>query len=182
MIQTLALLVALTSLSASATPLSNINGMQGRLETISCRGGNVASKAKAETVYQMADKQCKGLSGTAMDSCFKKVIKANTTSAAVMFRGQAIPEQKQIEMTIKTISGNQLLFKSLREGYHADGNEGQISLVFHRVGISNDDYIIETGRLLADGNLTPQIIVPVKRRALEDQIYFFFDCRLSWIY
>jgi hypothetical protein len=53
--------------------------------------------------------------------------------------------------------------------------------MFQRVGVSNDPYMIESGNLSDDGKSVSSAIVPIHRRILADQVYFFLDgCTLNW--
>lgn len=176
------LIVALMGVSAFASLLPNVNGMAGRLEILSCEGANMVKASKAAQVYQAAEASCAGAPEININTCFEKAVKKNTTFVAANFKGVAIPETKQFKMTIKSTSGMQL-FSSIREGYHGDANNNGIVLFFNRVGMTGDSYMIESGRLSNDARSVPSLIVPVNRRAIfGDDVYFFFNCTLRWIY
>lgn len=164
---------------AFAAPISNINGITGRLELISCHGGWYANKSYVDTTLQTMAETC----NTAPDEveCFENLVKHHLSYAPVSFQGNAIAGSKNFDMTIKTSNGINL-FHSIRNGFHADGPDGAISLFFYRLGITNDPYVIDTGILTNDGKSVPMLMVPVKRRLLPDQTYFFFDCTLRWLY
>lgn len=175
-----ALIISLISLSAFAEPLPNINGMVGRLELMVCDGANVVKAANVTALYEQVEEACKLAPN--MDTCFEKYVKTNTPFVSSRFTGKSIPETKQFNMTINATPTGALLFSSLREGFHADASDNGIVLMFKRAGVPNDDYMIETGRLASNGASVPSLLVPVKRRLLADQIYFFFNCTLRWVH
>lgn len=178
MLQVLALFI--TSL-AMAAPIPNISGVVGRLEVIVCNGAQAVKASAAGKVYQKAELACGNIPAESIDACFEEVVKQNTTFVESSFRGAAIQNTKQFKMNITSKAGK-TLFSSIREGYHGDTNNNGIVLYFNRAGVSGDEFVIETGPLSKNGRSVPSLIVPVKKRLVSDEVYFFFDCALRWIY
>lgn len=174
------LALALASGAVCADPIGNINGISNRLESLTCwNAGYMTSMAQAKKVNQNAEKECDSIPEDQMEACFREVVKKNAEQVNVIFRGTAIAKHKEFKMVITSGNSNHEYFNSLREGFHGDGPDG-ITLMFNRAGVRNDDFLIETGLISEDGTSTPMVIVPVKRRLLADQVYFFFDCKLIW--
>lgn len=177
------LLLALTFAGqvASADPIRNINGVDGRLERLFCfsGGGYVANKSNMTKIDQRAEKECTSGTEQEKEACFREVVKKSADLVNVIFNGSAIAGQKEFKMIIGDGNSNREYFHSIREGFHGDSPEG-ITLMFNRAGVQDDEFMIYTGLLSEDGNSTPMVMVPVKRRLLADQVYFFFDCKLVW--
>ncbi len=158
----------------------NIYGVTGRLETLKCQGAYVTKLSNQSVIDQALEANCGSITEpAAAEICFAKVVKTIAKAAPTAeFIGTAISGQKTFDLTI--VDGTKTLFQSVREGFHADGENGSISLMFQRVGISNDQYTITSSQLLRYRRVN-SLIVPVKRRIFADLEYFFLDgCSLVW--
>jgi len=183
MIYMFTLFAALLTQAVSAEVITNVTGMTGRLETITCvEGATVTLTSNAQNVYAKAEAECKVSEEAEFDACLQAAIKKYTKFAPVKFRGDAIVGTKQFEMRINPAIGRGQLFYSIREGFHADTNNKGVALMFNRVGITNDEFLIESSRLSQDGNKIAMLMVPVRIRFLPDQLYFFYNCNLNWIH
>lgn len=173
----------MTSAALLLAVLPNIFGITGRLEQISCPApGHVVEMSRAQRVYQNAEESCGSVPEHEFEGCFKNVVKKSLPGLPVVFTGHAVADKKTFNMTITTVPVKKVLFSSVREGTHGDLNNGGVNLMFYRAGIPSDTYMIESARLGEDMKSTTSLIVPVKRRLLSDQVYFFFDCELRWVY
>ncbi len=176
-------LIMLSSFKICAEVIPNVFGISGRLESLTCRSGAfVMGLAEREKLFARAEATCKDSPEAEFEDCFESVVRKYVPASNVVFKGLAIEGKKPFQMKILSLNGKNIYFDSLREGLHADMNDGGISLMFNRLGVPDDEFMIESGRLSDDGKTVSSLLVPVKRRLLSDQLYFFFDCQLEWIY
>lgn len=137
-------------------------------------------KTANHSLPQKVEEECSSESGEQFDACFLDVIKSIAKSAPqAIFSGLANDGVETFQMNI--LLDNKIVFNSTRVGTHADGESG-ISLMFNIHSDEEDmDYIIESGQLTTDGNATPYIYVPVRRRIVSDLVYVFTEgCSLTW--
>lgn len=172
-------ILILSCLSVSAQVIPNINGVEGRLENISCHGAWVANKARLESrTYPEIERVCRNDD----DACIEQMIKkSSVTNINAHFNGLALIGQKKFSMTIVDTASNKLLFRSIRTGFHGDTVKG-INLMFQRDGVVNDEFLISINDLVNEGKTAPMMMVPVNRSFVADQVYFFFNCDLVWLY
>ncbi|MGK5082080.1 hypothetical protein WDW37_02150 [Bdellovibrionota bacterium FG-1] len=173
--------LTLASLAYASGP-SNIAGISERLESMTCRGAYWTTKADSEKrIGPAIDSACRSVSdAAAAEACSFSVIKQMSKAAPeALFVGNAVSGQVTFQMSI--VDGGKQVFSSLRTGSHGDGVDGNISLNFQRVGVSNDPYMIESGSVSGESDKVSSFMVPIRRRLAPDLVYFFVDgCTLNW--
>lgn len=174
----------LSSLSLFASPVvENIGSVNGRLESMSCRGARVAPNSSYLEILALVVKNCpNGIMG---DACFKKAVIKKTKYVDVSFQAKAVPNKTDIEMKVFVTETGLTLSKTLRRGYWQGPVNEPVALSFDRVKyLSGDDFnSIETSFLTNGKRKASYISVPVVNESyIKDRIYFFFDCDLEWSY
>jgi|GEM_PF-2581819 len=167
------------SLQALASGLPNIGGLTGRLESMSCKTGTYTDLDESESLYQLADQACASFEGRDYEFCVVRKIQSVTYKSEAQFFATAKENETNFEMKIKNQTGK-TYFSSLRQGTHASGVDNSIMLLFNRLDVMNDPYMIETSALDESAENVAYVMIPVKTRIFKDQIYFFTDCRLNW--
>lgn len=140
----------------------------------------MSMKVATHSLPQKVEEECSSESGEQFETCFLDVIKSIAKSAPqAIFKGLANEGAETFQMNI--LVDNKIVFNSTRVGTHADGENG-ISLMFNIHSAEEDmDYVIESGQLAADGNASPYLYVPVRRRIVSDLVYVFTEgCSLKW--
>lgn len=179
-----AMIATVASAQADATPVGNVPGINGRLDSIRCEGAYFAKGSDfTGPISKKLDAACGNLANDELSRCTTNALKSLMQPAPnAVFLGSAVADQITFQMTIT--ENGKTLFSSLRTAFNAQASNVGSILDFDRVGTPsghNDNYEIESDGLSDDNTYVPTLTVPVHRRLAPDLVYVFTNgCSIEW--